>query len=398
MSVRRPWAWPLMPVYGAALAAKDALRAAGIVRDRRLAWPVVSVGSLSAGGAGKTPITIALANLLTERGWTADVLSRGYGRAGRGVECVDLHRVDPARQFGDEPTLIARRTAVPVWVGADRYAAGAAAEAGSPARDRDQIQGYAEAAMSPQVSVGGPDPDAVAFVISTLTTEAEAEPGSSPRVHLLDDGFQHRGLARNFDLVLVTSEDLGDSLLPTGNLREPLSALRRADALAVREDEVSRVMGPLRALVGREVPIWTIRRTLRFPAPLGVFGAGLRPLAFCGIARPENFAAMLAKAGCGVVDTVIYPDHHRYAERDILELIRLAKAMGASGFLTTEKDAVKLDLTAVARLQDEIGPMVVAALDTAFVYESPVIRALAERLQAPAPARAVGDSDEVRSR
>lgn len=394
MSVRRPWAWPLMPVYGAALAAADALRAAGIRRERRLRWPVISVGSLSAGGAGKTPITMALADLLSDRGWTVDVLSRGYGRTGRGVEAVDLRAADPARQFGDEPTLIARRTGVPVWVGADRFTAGAAAESrgsGAPSRDRAARAGD-EASGFPNDS-----PDAVAFVISTLS--AQTEPETNPRVHLLDDGFQHRALARSFDLALVTADDFSDSLLPSGNLREPLSALRRADALAVREEESSRVMGPLRAIVGREVPVWTIRRALRFNNPLGVFGAGLRPLAFCGIARPENFAAMLTGAGCGLVDTVLFPDHHRYGERDLQELIRLAKSMNASGFITTEKDAVKLNAATVGRLQSEVGPLVVPALHATFVYESPVVRALASRLQAvPVPARALGDSDEVRLR
>ena len=394
MSIRRPWAWPLVPLYGAALAAQNAVRAAGFGPSRRLQWPVVSVGSLSAGGAGKTPVTIALANLLTERGWSVDVLSRGYKRAGRGVVQVDLGSPDPARQFGDEPTLIARRTGVPVWVGSDRFAAGAAAEAQTPARHSLS----AAENFSPEISVGGPNPDAVAFVISSLQTEAEADSGAVPRVHLLDDGLQHRGLERNFELVLVTGDDLRDVLLPAGNLREPFSALRRADALVVREEEVGRLTKPLRGLVGLEIPLWTLRRTLRFPAPLGVFGAGLRPLAFCAIARPGNFAATLAKAGCGVVDTVIFPDHHRYDERDILELIRLAKAMDASGFVTTEKDAVKLSGAAVARLQEEIGPLIVPALDASFVYESPVHHTHSSRLQSPATAKIVGNKDEVRSR
>lgn len=396
MSVRRPWAWPLVPLYAAALAAQGGLRTAGFRRPKRLQWPVISVGSISAGGAGKTPVTIALANLLTERGWSVDVLSRGYRRAGRGVQQVNLLAPDPARQFGDEPTLIARRTGLPVWVGSDRFAAGAAAEAKATAPNSFS----AEADLSSQVAVGGPDPEAVAFVISSLQSEAEAEPGSgaAPRVHLLDDGLQHRQLARSFELVLVTADDLRDALLPAGNLREPFSALRHADALAVREEEIGRLTRPLRSLVGREVPLWTIRRTLRFPAPLGVFGAGLRPLAFCAIARPGDFAEMLARAGCGVVDTVVFPDHHRYGERDILELIRLAKKMDASGFVTTEKDAVKLNEATVAHLQAEIGPLIVPALTASFVYESPVVRALSSRLQSPAPTHTVGDQNEVRSR
>lgn len=128
MKARRWWAWPLVPLYAIGLAVTDALRRLGLLRARRLEWPVVSVGSLSAGGAGKTPVVIALAELLKERGWCVDVLSRGYGRSGSGVELVEASVEGAAGRFGDEPVLIARRAGVPVWVGADRFAAGVAAE------------------------------------------------------------------------------------------------------------------------------------------------------------------------------------------------------------------------------------------------------------------------------
>ncbi len=130
MTARRSWAQPLVPLYRGALWCKDRLRSAGWVRTRRLQWPVVSVGSLSAGGAGKTPVVIALAGLLQEAGWTVSVLSRGYGRSGRGVERVSPGAQDAARRFGDEPVLIAERTGLPVWVGADRYAAREASRGG----------------------------------------------------------------------------------------------------------------------------------------------------------------------------------------------------------------------------------------------------------------------------
>ncbi len=357
MSVRRPWAWPLVPLYGAALAAKDAMRAAGVLKQRRLRWPVISIGSVSAGGAGKTPVAIAVAKLLRERGWSVDVLSRGYRRAGSGVERADATAEDAAHRFGDEPMVIAERVGVPVWVGANRYAAGRAAEGRTSCDARASGPGSAE---SPEE--GEEDPTPVC-------------------AHILDDGLQHRELARQFDLVLATEADLDDTLLPAGNLREPLSALRRADALAVREDELEVVSKRLRTICGPDVPIWTVRRTLRFPAPLGIFGAGLRPLAFCALARPENFAAMLAKAGCGVVDTVIFPDHHRYESRDVQLLIRVAKQMQATGLVTTEKDAVKLSPAMRTQLEAEVGSVVVVQLDVTFVYESPVVRALEKRLR-----------------
>lgn len=292
---------------------------------------------------------------------------------------MDLLAKDPARRYGDEPALIAQRTGVPVWVGSSRFAAGTAAER----------QAREESTEHPAPLGRGGEP--------ALPGDSGRPKNPSERhAHLLDDGLQHRGLARSFDLVLVTAADLCDTLLPAGNLREPLSALRRASALAVREEELAVLAPKLRAIAGSDIPLWTVRRSLRFPIPLGVFGAGLRPLAFCALARPEGFAAMLAKAGCGVVDTVIFPDHHRFDEGDITELIAVAKRFGASGLVTTEKDAVKLNPATVARLEGEIGPVMVVALDTAFVYESPVVRLLEQRLRSSPAESEI--SDPVRSR
>ena len=348
MSARRPWARALVPAYAAAIRVKSWLRHAGVRQTRALGWPVVSVGSLSAGGAGKTPVVIALAKLLRDGGWTVDVLSRGYGREGRGVEKVQGDSAESARQFGDEPVLIAEQTGVPVWVGADRYAAGTLAE--------EQAQGGVR------------------------------------RVHLLDDGFQHRQLARDVDIALVTSEDLEDSLLPAGNLREELSALQRADVLVVRQNEVDADIDAGVTSVNRRAwemlrergQMWIVRRKLRFPAPLRVFGAGLRPVAFCAIARPEDFAAMLQEAGCGVVETVAFADHHRYAIADVERVIEVAKGLNGSGFITTEKDAVKLTEAMRGRLEEN-GPLMVVALDAEFADPSAVLRALeAKLLQAEA--------------
>lgn len=343
MSARRRWARPLVPLYAAVIRAKDWLRGAGLLRTRTLRWPVISVGSLSAGGAGKTPVVIALAKLLRDGGWTVDVLSRGYGREGWGMELVEPELAYAARRFGDEPVLIAEQTGVPVWVGADRYVAGRRAE---------------ESARS-----GG------------------------RCVHLLDDGFQHRQLARNVDIVLVTSEDLDDMLLPAGNLREGVSALQRADVLVVREEEVGADLDAGRTSVNKRAwemlrergQMWIVRRKLLFPAPLRVFGAGLRPVAFCAIARPEGFAAMLQEAGCGVMETVAFADHHRYTSADMGRVIEVAKGLNGSGFITTEKDAVKLT-EAMRRRLEEHGPLMVVALEAEFADPSAVMRALEAKL------------------
>ena len=151
---------PFALVYGSLVRARNARF--DRMAPQRLRWPVVSIGNLSVGGAGKTPLVICLARLLERDGFRPDVLSRGYGRSSKGI-----HRVDSAgdaEQFGDEPLLLARAAGVPVYVGASRYDAG-------------------------------------------LLAEAEIA-GEGRHVHLLDDGFQHRQLARNLDIVVIHRSDL----------------------------------------------------------------------------------------------------------------------------------------------------------------------------------------------
>jgi tetraacyldisaccharide 4'-kinase len=346
MSARRPWLYPLVPAYATAIAAKNMLRRAGLARGQRLAWPVLSVGSLSAGGAGKTPVVIALASLLRARGWHVDILSRGYGRTSRGVARVEAAADNAADIYGDEPVLLAERTGAPVWVSTSRYDAGHAAEAAE-----------------------------------TL------EPGEERALHLLDDGFQHRRLARAIDIALVTAADLDDALLPAGNRREFLSALGRADFVLLREDEQPRIEQRVRTLLKPGVLVWTLRRSLHFAAPLFVFGAGLRPIAFCAIARPEGFEAMLKDAGCGIADTIFFPDHHRYTMADVDRIVELARSLHATGLVTTEKDAVKLSPAMRDRL-GRVGALIVAELRVEFVYPERLMRELEARLATPKPVEA----------
>lgn len=222
-----------------------------------------------------------LGELLKARGIRFDILSRGYGRNSRGVLLVDPAGL-PA-QFGDEPLLIARKLQVPVIVGEDRYAAGA----------------FAETRFGPQL-------------------------------HLLDDGFQHRALARNFEVVLVTPQDAQDRLLPAGRLREPLTSLRRANAIVLASG-ASEDSFPIRGKT-----IWRVRR--------GITATNVpsRPVVFCGIARPQSFALQLRAANIDPVAEAFYRDHHAYTEKDIRELLDLKQRSEAGGFITTEKDAVNL--------------------------------------------------------
>ena len=267
--------------YGAVAGIRNAIYQWKLLPERRLQGPVVSVGNLSVGGSGKTPFVILLGEILKARGIPFDVLSRGYGRRTRGVMQVDPG--GSAREFGDEPLLIARRLEVPVVLGEDRYRAG-----------------------------------------------VRAEEKFGPQMHLLDDGFQHRALARDFDIVLVTAEDARDRLLPAGRLREPRTALKRADAVALTggaSPEAFPLDGKL---------IWRVRRGI---LPENV---PTRPIAFCGIARPQSFIVQLRKAGIEPAAEAVYRDHHSYTEHDIRELLSLKQRSEANGFVTTEKDAINL--------------------------------------------------------
>jgi tetraacyldisaccharide 4'-kinase len=272
---------PLSTIYGGVIAARNALYNRRWLPAHRLPGPVISVGNLSVGGSGKTPFVILLGELLKARGIPFDVLSRGYGRRTRGVLQVDPGGLP--RDFGDEPLLIARRLQAPVVVGEDRYEAGR----------------FAETRFGAQI-------------------------------HLLDDGFQHRALARDFDIVLVTPEDARDRLLPLGRLREPLRGLQRADAVVLTGGASPESL----PLEGKTV--WRVRRAIiaqNIPP---------RPVVFCGIARPQNLLLQLRAAGVAPVAEAFFRDHHAYSEKDVRDLLQLKQRSEAGGFITTEKDAVNL--------------------------------------------------------
>jgi tetraacyldisaccharide 4'-kinase len=284
-SSARPLLAPLVPLYKLALALRELRLGSRLEPVRRLRLPVVSVGNLSAGGAGKTPLTIALAEALTRLGLSMDVLSRGYGRRSKAAL-----RVDPngsAEEFGDEPLLIAREAGVPVYVAAHRYEAGLLAEGAG---------------------------------LSSL--------------HLLDDGFQHRQLHREVNILLLDGRDWNDGLLPAGNLREPLAAMRRADIIAIPAEDVA-----LEASVkasGWNGSIWKLRRRMEVAPVDGPV------VAFCGIARSEQFFAGLEAAGLRLAARIAFPDHHPYSARDLKRIRTAAESAGAVAIVTTEKDRVRL--------------------------------------------------------
>ncbi len=326
---RRPLLLPLNAIYGAVVAAKNSLYDAEHMYTQRLQWPVISVGSLSAGGAGKTPFTLLLAETLKRHGWQPDVLSRGYGRKSSG--CAQVQVNGSAREFGDEPVLMAAR-------GLDVFVANRRSDAGTLAE-------------------------------STL----EATPR---RLHLLDDGFQHRRLQRDINIVLLTAEDWADKLLPAGNLREPMVSLRRADAIVLREKDAA-LEPQLRQWLQEnnfQPQLIRIRRTL------AVVNTTPHPLLFCGIARPQDFSAMLQAAGHDVSRGMIaFRDHEPYTPAKIASLVSEAKRLQADGFITTEKDAMRLTPELRAELE-KAGPLAVAVLQTRFCDEDAAMQWLLPQL------------------
>jgi len=307
----------LSSIFGAGVRARNTLYDRGIARAQKAQGPVVSVGNLSVGGSGKTPFVLLLGELLKARGVKFDILSRGYGRKQRG-----LAQVDPggsARDFGDEPLLLARRLSVPVIVNEDRY----------------------EAAL---------------FAEKTFGSE----------LHLLDDGFQHRALGRDFDIVLVTPEDARDRLLPTGRLREPLTSLSRADAIVLTSGAFPESF----PLAGKLV--WRVRRGITLTS------VPARPVVFCGIARPQNFLLQLRTAGIEPVAQALFRDHHAYTERDIQDLLKLRQQSEGGGFVTTEKDAINLNGYLHALQPLAVIPVKMELLDAANAVDT-MLRMIGER-------------------
>jgi tetraacyldisaccharide 4'-kinase len=192
---------------------------------------------------------------------------------------------------------------------------------------------------------------------------------------LLDDGFQHRRLGRNLDVVLLTAEDTRDWLLPAGNLREPLAALRRADVVVVREDE--RAALAMVDIGATRAEVWVVRRSLKLPV-----ARPKKPVVFCGIARPDGFFAMVREARCVAAGEIAFEDHHAYDPEDIEQLAMAARHAGADGFVTTAKDAVKISAEMRARLE-EVGPMVVAELEVQVRDEERVWERLRRVIESP---------------
>lgn len=311
-----------VPLYWLGLRCSRAL-----TRPQRLPRPVISIGNLTVGGTGKTPVVAWLVARLQRQGRRVAILSRGYGRAVGATGLVDLDGVEsPAACYGDEPVLLARRLGVPVLIGSDRVANG-----------RDALR----------------HGDVGCFI--------------------LDDGFQHWALARDLEIVLLDGERPFGSghLLPWGTLREPVAALRRAHVILVRQTAEAPPLDGLREALRRHAvtaPVVPIRyRVTAVEEPLTGQSremsslAGLRVRLLSSVAQPASFESLVRSMGIDVAAHARYPDHYAYTAADL----RRRDGGGTEPLLTTEKDWMRLE--PLARATPPAAPLLVLRIDVELV-------------------------------
>jgi tetraacyldisaccharide 4'-kinase len=315
--------WPASVAWRAGTGLVSLSFRLGLRHAARVDGPlVVSVGNLAVGGSGKTPVAIFRAQWAQRSGRSVAVLSRGYGRSSRDVVDFSGEALPPVELTGDEPRLIARRApGVRVVVGADRVA------------------------TARQASASGAN-----FLI-------------------LDDGFQHRRLARDVDLVVVGGEGNG-RLMPAGPLRESRAALTRAHLLWNPDPDAA---GDAKTIVARHRISGVVGKGGAIEPPESLRGRSV--VALAGIARPARFLASLESLGATVVERFLLPDHHAFSEPELAR-VREAAARHGAAVVTTEKDRERLPAGFEA-LAPRLGVEVVRGLDTlASVLGLPVGTAL----------------------
>jgi tetraacyldisaccharide 4'-kinase len=344
---------PLSALYGAVTRARLMLYNAGALTTHQVGAPVISVGNITTGGTGKTPLVAWLARRLAEMGERVCILTRGYGRANPSQQVLvsDGERVlADASVGGDEPRLLA-----------------------------EMLEG-------------------VAAVISNANRARAARWATgnlNSSVFILDDGFQHLAIARDLNLVTIDATNPwgGGRLLPRGRLREPLQGLARADAIIITRANLVSEIDAIRAEAerlskGRPVFLsWA--RTVRVRQLSGVskhdesdaiVDALPQPVAaFCAIGNPQAFFAHARGDGHTLVHTKSFSDHHVYTQSDVDESIREARESGAQSLLTTAKDEVKL-----RSLRFEM-PCYVVDIEIGFDDEKRLLEMLSEALHKDYP-------------
>ncbi|MBM4308974.1 MAG: tetraacyldisaccharide 4'-kinase, partial [Deltaproteobacteria bacterium] len=295
--------WP----YAWAVRVRASLYSSGLLKTKQLPWPVISVGNITVGGTGKTPLVMSLSRGLMEKGIPTAILSRGYrGKKGSGPLVSDGQKIllSP-EEAGDEPFFMAQSlSGIPILIGKDRF------KNGQVALRQFQVRGF-----------------------------------------LLDDGFQHLPLYRDLNIVLIDSDiGFGDGhLLPRGILREPLSHIKRADVFLLTKAEDLGGCQSLESTLREIHPSSLIFHSHYEPTglihPDGKFEPShllkkKRVLALSGIANPTYFHSLLRKCEMEVVGEMAFPDHHLYTVQDLISIKE--KVTEVNSVVTTEKDMVKL--------------------------------------------------------
>jgi tetraacyldisaccharide 4'-kinase len=321
--VIHPFVYAPAKLYELGVRARAALYESNLLGTRSLSAPVISVGNLTVGGAGKTPCAAFLARFLIKEGYEVAILSRGYKRESVGRVEVSNGReiLCGPKESGDEPFLLANLChGARVVVDSDRYAAGKWLE------DREPISAF-----------------------------------------ILDDGYQHLRLARDLNLLLIdASEPLDQAkMIPFGRLREPVTAMRRADAVIATRSDRPFDRRSLENAIGRfaraDTPVFYARHKITELISLdGAGGSGripadfapadfdpadfnrMRVAAVSGIARPDRFAADLESLGMEIALRLDFDDHHRYTSEELSEILERAREARAEAVITTEKDMVNM--------------------------------------------------------
>lgn len=295
---------PLSLLYSLVQRLRAALYRTGVLKTVRLPRPVVSIGNISVGGTGKTPVTAHIARLLLKQGHKVAVISRGYGGSLEGQSAVVSDGITVMLgpdECGDEPYLLA--STIPglmVVIGTDRYATGRMA--------MQQL---------------------------------------SPDIFLLDDGFQHLRLWRDLNILLLDCiKPFGNGwTLPGGLLREPAQAATRADLVILTRCPEGTALARQAAGIPRCASHHRLTDLLPLagglPVPFSNLD-GIRVLAFAGIADPAPFFEELTARGLDLVHTIRLPDHAAYTQSDLSAIMAAMAAQGADVAVTTEKDGVKL--------------------------------------------------------
>jgi tetraacyldisaccharide 4'-kinase len=317
--------WPLSVLYGGYVRIRASLYQNGWLKQERLRGKVISVGNLTVGGTGKTPMVLWLAEKLLAEGKRVAILSRGYRGTGGTSDEIELmkHRLQGRVTFG---------------VGKDRFAEGHRIEQQEPVD-----------------------------------------------VFLLDDGFQHLSLARDLDIVMLdgSSKLKNQWLLPSGVLREPVSACRRADILVVtrkaERPDIEAGDAQKYSIFYAQTRLLGFRRFGDHTDVQPMNGISHGPFfAFCGIGNPQAFFDDLSRWEVPVAGESVFRDHHQYTTADLQRLEKAAQRAGAIGFLTTEKDAEN-----IGRGKNTTIPIFVAVIDFVVSAESEFIATLEKKLQSP---------------